>query len=140
MTHTIVRKTAIACLLTLTVLVYGGSPALAQSSAMMMQYEGTTYATGGVGAEEQAQFEALGSEFNLRLTMARPDGSYLSDVRVMVHDSQGNTVLEATTTGPFFYAQLPPGQYTVVASLEGRAQENTVELTAGEPTKLKLTW
>jgi hypothetical protein len=66
--------------------------------------------------------EQKSSEYNLRLTFARKgSGAYLSQVRVVVRNAQGATVLDTVSAGPWLFARLPQGEYTVEASEEGRS-------------------
>jgi hypothetical protein len=85
---------------------------------------GIRYVSGGVGEGERAELEALSHQFNLRLLFAmQGSGEYLSAVRVNILDPRGETVLTAESKGPWFFAQLAPGDYTVEASIPGPAQQ-----------------
>jgi hypothetical protein len=72
------------------------------------------YMSGGIGLEDRRRLEQEAGGFDLKLVFAEPHGEYLADVPVVIEDSQGNAVLRATSQGPWFYAELPPGRYTVV--------------------------
>ncbi|MEI2781121.1 MAG: carboxypeptidase regulatory-like domain-containing protein [Candidatus Competibacter sp.] len=75
---------------------------------------GIRYVSGGVGEGERAELDALSNQFNLRLLFAmQGSGEYLSAVRVTILDARGGTVLTAESKGPWFFAQLAPGEYTV---------------------------
>jgi hypothetical protein len=74
---------------------------------------------GGVGAEARAAMEQKAGEYNLRLTFARMgSGAYLSDVKVVVRDKQGGVVVDTVASGPWLFARLPAGQYTVAATAQ----------------------
>jgi hypothetical protein len=110
-------KLAVACLLA------------ALSPATWGQGAGTVpYASGGVGLNSQEELAARQGEFSLKLVFAeKGTGSYLANVEVKIADASGRTVLEATSDGPWFYAKLPAGAYSVTATYEGIAQ--TVRLS-----------
>jgi hypothetical protein len=119
-------------LITLPIFVYAGTDVVSEG--------GVSYATGGAGTEERDALEARSGRFNLKLTHAAPTGEYVSDVKVRISDHQGKIVLDAVTDGPLFYAQLPPGGYTVICSLNGNEQKRSVQVTTGKQADLKFTW
>ena len=45
-----------------------------------------------------------------------------------VKDTKGATVVEDVAQGPFFMARLPAGQYTVVATYEGKTVNRKVQV------------
>lgn len=100
---------------------------------------GIAFITGGVSDEEQAVIENWGKGFNLRVLMALKEGAYLSDVDVRISDAQGYTVLQTVAQGPFLYAELPPGSYTVIASARGETKEQRLRV-GQEQTQVDLRW
>jgi len=106
--------------------------------------QGIRYVSGGVGEDELAEINALSGQFNLRLLFAmQGSGDYLADVRVKVVDSRGAVVLNATSNGPLLLTQLPPGTYTVEASL-GQAQQQpqrqTAHIEGSRQSRLDFYW
>jgi hypothetical protein len=94
---------------------------------------GTPYITGGVGSEEQEAMRAMGDGYRLRLIFAVASSfDYLADVTVTIKDRKGRTRLEALSTGPFLYADLPPGGYEVTAV---RASGRTVRASVSVPAR-----
>lgn len=93
-------------------------PAARQSGAVV-------YVTGGVAESESAAFEAARADYPLtiELTQANPEGrdQFTAGAEVRVLNAAGIEVLQATADGPFMLVQLPPGRYTVHATLNGRA-------------------
>ncbi len=103
-------------------------------------YRGIRYASGGVGEGERAELNALSGQFNLRLLFAmQGSGDYLADIRVVIVDQRGETVLSAASNGPWFYAQLPPGAYTVEASTPDQTQRQPVTIDARQ-SHLNFYW
>ena len=91
---------------------------------------GIRYVSGGVGEGERAELEAMSNQFNLRLLFAmQGSGEYLSAIRVNILDARGATILSAESKGPWFFAQLAPGDYTVETSVPGQAQQQSQRQT-----------
>lgn len=101
---------------------------------------GIQYLSGGVSDEEQAQLEAVSNEYNLKILMAIQEGNYLADVPVTISDASDTTILAAVSKGPFLYASLPPGTYTVSAIYEGDSKEDTVTVAADEQAQVEFFW
>ena len=85
---------------------------------------------GRVGDEERDEILAREKDFNLKLVFAEKTGSYMADVKVVVLNTKGQTVLEANSTGPFFLAKLPAGNYRLKVTGNGRAQEAMMAVPA----------
>ncbi len=105
---------------------------------------GIRYISGGVGEGERAELEALSHQFNLRLFAMQGSGEYLSAVRVNILDARRETVLTAESKGPWFFAQLAPGDYTVEASVPNEAQRQpqrqTVHIEGLSQSRLDFRW
>ena len=105
---------------------------------------GIRYVSGGVGEGERAELDAQSNQFNLRLLFAmQGSGEYLSAVRVNIVDARGETVLTAESKGPWFFAQLAPGDYTVEASVPGQAQQpqrQTAHIQGSGQSRLDFRW
>ena len=100
---------------------------------------GIRYVSGGVGVSEQEALRAMDQDFNMQLIFATPHGNYLADVGVVIKDSAGNTVLNTVSQGPWFYAQLPAGTYTVTAQFEGQSVQRVVHVSPDHQTEMVLT-
>lgn len=73
---------------------------------------------GGIGAEDRAAMQSQAADYNLQLTFAvKGSGAYLSDVKVVIRDARGNAVLDTVASGPWLFARLPQGEFTVAASV-----------------------
>lgn len=106
----------------------------------VQDYRGVRYTSGGVGESERAELNALSGQFNLRLLFAmQGSGDYLADTKVIIADKRGETVLSATSNGPWFYAQLPPGTYTVEASTPNQTQRQPVTIGTRQ-SRLNFYW
>jgi hypothetical protein len=100
---------------------------------------GVAYVSGGVGDDSQDRMASVAREYNLKLMFTLNEGNYLSDVNVAVADSRGNKVIDDVSNGPFFFAKLPPGAYTVTATFDGKSQTRKVNVGKGMQTA-HLRW
>ena len=92
---------------------------------------GVAYVSGGVGDDSSDRMASMGREYNMKLMFTLNEGNYLSDVHVAVTDSRGGKVIDDVANGPFFFAKLPPGQYTVTATHEGKTQTRKMSVGKG---------
>ena len=99
------------------------SPEQAQGITKAQTEKGIPYMSGGVGSEEREQIRVWAKEYNLGLAFAGKSRQYLSDVNVAILDDKGNEIISAVSNGPWFYAQLPPGNYNVRTTYRGKVQE-----------------
>lgn len=98
------------------------------------------YMSGGIGADSSDRMADFGKEYNLRLLFAAKDGHYLADVAVSIVDASNRKVLDAVSEGPFFFAQLPPGKYTVNATYSGASQTRATAIAASGRRELVFRW
>lgn len=114
--------------------------AAAPTEMPVIQQSGTIrYLSGGVGDEERTAMNQVENQFNLGITLATANGSFLSDAQIRISDSKGSTVLETVPNGPMLFVQLPPGEYKVDAQGFGQHYSKTVHV--GERmSKITFTW
>jgi len=91
----------------------------------------TTFATGGIGAFEKKWFSEHTKDFNLKVSYNDTTGHNLAGVSVNLADSNGSTVLETTTTGPYLLVKTKPGSYTLTSTYEGVSQTKKVNIGKG---------
>ncbi len=133
----------------LMVLGIGGQVANAQSvvlaepstpAASPASPASVPYASGGVGYDERGRMEAAKSQFNLRLMFAINGGQYLSGVKVRIQDKAGTTLLDAIANGPWFYAQLSPGNYALTLDNRGKIKTRNVNISNEGATIENFYW
>jgi hypothetical protein len=79
-----------------------------------------TYLCGGVGQEEAAHMKQAARDYDLMLTFAARDGSYLADVNVDIADSGGKSMLKTVCDAPIMLVDLPrSGTYRLKAETGG---------------------
>lgn len=93
------------------------------------EYNGVRYITGGVGEDEEAALKAQQSEYNLRLLVTAPDGAYESLYKVRLTKPSGETVLDITADGPYTFARLEPGTYTLTVEGEGKQKTRKIRVS-----------
>jgi hypothetical protein len=104
-------------------------------------YKGISYISGGIGLDERERLTSIGKNYSLKLVFAVKSREYLADVRVKILDNSGKKVLDAVSEGPWFYADLPTGKYTVSASLSGREKQSAANIVKGQTqTSLRFYW
>jgi hypothetical protein len=101
------------------------------------------YLTGGIGQDESSAMKSIEKQWPLSMEFAENHGGhadYVAGVDVVVRDASGHTALQATTDGPFMMAQLPPGRYTIEASLGGNTKRESVTIKRGAPAHATFVW
>ena len=110
-----------------TAAALAGCAAIAVPAMAMMprlpseQYEGSVgYVTGGIGETEAHAFERAMSRHPLAIELLEHAGKaeeFTADTMIRIVDRQGHTVLSAQAQGPFMLVDLPPGRYSIAATL-----------------------
>ncbi|ABX19531.1 carboxypeptidase regulatory-like domain-containing protein [Burkholderia multivorans] len=122
-----------ACLLTV------GANALAETSTEPIQRNGVAYITGGIGEDEVTAFRDVAPRYNLRIMFASKAGHYLSDVDVTLSSGK-STLLDVHTSGPFLFARVPPGRYTVSAHDRAVQEVRHVVVPARGGVEVRFYW
>lgn len=77
--------------------------------------------SGAIALEERDLMMQSYADYNLHLAFAHATGGYLADVAVAIHGLDGRLLWSGISEGPFFFAQLPRGQYQVTVEFDGNA-------------------
>lgn len=132
-----INRTTIAALSGLALL----TPAAFAAQAHAAPGAATTFASGGIGMDDQARMTKLAPQYRVHLLFARkPDGAYLARVPVTIRDQHGKTVFELSNSGPMLYVNLPDGNYKVTATVNGVAQTRALELHARGARDVDFYW
>ncbi len=92
---------------------------------------GVSYISGGIGDEEKDQLKTQEGQFNLRLQIVGLNGEFLSDVRMVLKDAKGATLVSMNDAGPFVYMQVAPGQYSAeLIRVNGNSKTSTLKVPA----------
>lgn len=93
---------------------------------------GVPHVSGGVGEFQRSRLQSTSGQYNLKAVFSLSRGAYLADVEVAVRDRKGNVLMETISDGPWFFANLPPGEYQIAATALNKTIERTVRVGAGE--------
>jgi len=116
------------------------APLQAAADQPIRQSGSVRYATGGVSEEGRDNLRAIARDFNVKLVLATRSGAYLSDVGVVVSNDRGQQVLAAKSEGPWFFARLPSGHYTIEASSNGSVMRRDVTVGAQGTKEVDFRW
>ena len=97
---------------------------------------GVKYLTGGVGLSERTHMEQMAKKYDLKLVFADPAGAYLANVQVDIQNGNGASLIQRDSNGPWFYAELPAGQYTIIATHNGKTE--TRKVVVGKTTQEEM--
>lgn len=102
---------------------------------------GVKYLSGGVGDNELKEINNAAKDYDLKLTFATAKhGAFLADVDVKIEDSKGNTVIDTTSDGPIFLADLPKGTYKIKAEAGDKKLEKRVTINGKQRVNTTFTW
>jgi hypothetical protein len=87
---------------------------------------GVKYLTGGVGLSERTHMQEMANDYNVKMVFADSAGAYLVNVGVEIQNSNRNNLLQTYANGPWFFAELPAGQYTIIATHDGKTETRKV--------------
>lgn len=119
-----------------------GFSAFAEQSLITPQTQGeVTFVSGGVGGDEQKAMLAIQADYNLHMLFSiKGTGEYVSDVKVRITNSSGNTLMESLSEGPMLFANLKPGRYTISVDRDGQVIHKTATLKGNRKASLFFTW
>ena len=97
---------------------------------------GTDYLNGGAGDEERAAMAARQREFPFKVVMSAAGGEFVVTDKLSISTPQGE-LLAIRNAGPIVMIKLPPGQYILEASWQGKTERRSVQLATSAQ---KLEW
>ncbi len=106
---------------------YAHYPPQQQGSAENSNAE---FISGGIGLDQSTYFKQQEGHWPFKMSMAGKGGEYLSDVQVKIVNARGKEVLNTVSEGPFLFARIPAGIYTVSAWYQGVKQVRRVAVGA----------
>jgi hypothetical protein len=100
---------------------------------------GVSYVSGGIPYEQLPAFNAARNQFPLNIEVYERDGSrnaFTADAEVrIINAKSGDVVLETKTQGPYLWAKVPPGQYKVETTLNGKVKESRVSVSGSKTAR-----
>jgi len=85
--------------------------------------QGFPYLFGGVSSDEREAMEERAKGYNVKLVFAEKRGAFISGVALVIATAKGAEIVSLKTEGPWFYIQLPPGDYAVKATFKGQTKQ-----------------
>lgn len=96
---------------------------------------------GGVGLNARSMLSSEARpEHNVKMVFSLDTGNYLADVSVKVTDANGRTVIDGVSDGPWLYAKLPPGNYTVRATYNDKTVTRRIGIGRSGQRVAYLRW
>ena len=80
----------------------------------------------------------MARDFTLSITVAEKLGAYLADSHVKIQDARGKMILDAQLDAPYLLVDLAQGKYNVEATLQGKKQQQSVDI--GESRRAKIVF
>jgi hypothetical protein len=104
-------------------------PAYGQEFALPDVHEknGIQYLSGGAAKNERDTLKTTEKDYNLKVSSISTGGDYTGAFSLKILNARGDVLLDITTEGPVFYANLPVGQYQINGKYQG--QEKTLFAT-----------
>jgi hypothetical protein len=101
----------------------------AQDAVAIRSNGETTYLTGGFGDTEISYMRENAPKYSLRMEFSqRGSGEFVSGVNLDISNPSGKSVFALDSAGPLTDVMLPPGQYRVRASYEGKTETQEVSI------------
>jgi hypothetical protein len=120
--------------------------ALAQFAPTIVITEGKTsqgypYLFGGISSDERDALAERAKGYNVKLVFAEKHGAFVSGITVVILAAKGAEVASLKTEGPWFYIQLPPGNYLIKATFKGETKQiNNLIVSKERPVQHSLIW
>ncbi|MBS1229534.1 MAG: hypothetical protein H6R17_2811 [Proteobacteria bacterium] len=93
----------------------------------------------GIGDDDP--LAAIAGGYNLQLVFAaQGSGEYLADIKVLIADAKGNTLLDEKSPGPIFFVRLPAGTYRISADFDGMPLRKSVTVSDRRLQNLYFHW
>ncbi len=124
--------------ITLALVAFGA--ALAHGAEVSGKSKGNPYISGGIGLSSREALRAREGDYNLMVILSLRDGHYLGGARLTVRDKRGKTALKIDAQGPWIFAKLPPGTYSVSAKVGHTARNGRVLIGKKGLKRIHLIW
>ena len=93
------------------------------------------------GIADDDPLAAIAGGYNLQLVFAtQGSGEYLADIKVLIADAKGNTLLDEESPGPIFFVKLPAGTYRISADFDGMPLRKSVTVSDRRLQNLYFYW
>lgn len=117
-------------------------PAYAQEFALPDVHEknGIHYLSGGAAKSERETLKNLEKDYNLKVSSISAGGEYTGAFSLQILNTRGDVLLDITTEGPVFYAELPVGQYQINGKHDGQEKALFATLSVNRLKMINFSW
>ncbi len=103
--------------------------------------QGHWFVNGGISEEEAEKIRHIAKRYSLQILFTLGNaGAWISDARVLILDSAGQTVFSKSVAGPLLYIDLPPGDYQIIGRYNGVRESKRMTLSGEKPQRVILNW
>ena len=127
-----------------------------------------SYCSGGVGEDESNQMKLMAKNYALEVIFVQGaeqnsgqnsgqnsaqnnrqaqesndealKHAYIAEVKFQISDSRGNIVLDIMTEGPYLLANLPTGDYLIIAEFGQIIRSQSIKISAKKHQRLVFMW
>lgn len=124
----------------LILLIVGSLLSLTSYGLEVQESGNVRWVTGGVGQQERQQIQTMAKDFNLSLLFSSTEGHFFGSAKVLITDSANNTVMDSQAKGPYFFVELPEGDYQVAATLFEQTQTKSLSMPATGRREMAFRW
>lgn len=124
----------------LILLIVGSLLSLTSYSLEVQESGNVRWVTGGVGQQERQQIQTMAKDFNLSLLFSSTEGHFFGSTKVLITDSASNTVMDSQAKGPYFFVDLPKGDYQVAATMFEQTQTKSLSMPATGRREMAFRW
>jgi hypothetical protein len=125
--------------------VVAAAGALAQTRGLPPEQRAgdIVFVTGGVTDDEAAAFKSAMNGYPLAIEVIQSNagkGLYTAGADVQVRRRSGEVVLSTRAEGPFVLVRVPPGDYRIDATLNGRTLSKDVSVAASRSSHAVISF
>jgi len=126
-------------------LIFAATLSAAHAQPGMPRQGQIGYLNGGFGEEQADLMRDMTSQFPVRFTFSRHNGThgtdeFVADVHLRIVDAGGRTLLDLPQQGPIFLLRLPEGAYSIEAEYNGEVKTRKFDIVAGRHQAIALSW
>jgi len=110
-----------------------GAPGAPPAPLVQHAPGGIDYLSGGAGEETRNAMAAHAGELPFKVVLSGTGGEYVVADRLVVRSPEGEALV-VRDAGPIVMMRLPPGAYTLEATVQGRTERREVRVGNGAQT------
>lgn len=125
----------------ISLLGFSTLPLCAKDGIIYKTESGIHFINGGISDEQASEVKRIAKDFSLQILFSGgATGGWLTDVSMMLLDSNGKTVFWKKRAGPLLYIDLPAGDYQLIGRYNEAKQSIRFTHASGKPQRIILNW